>query len=158
MKNIVLVFSFLFLSSAVSAQGVTGLWKTIDDETGKPKSIVSVYKEGEMLYGKILFTYNEDGAAAVITEGKNIVCDPKKLSKIDDKPYCGLIFLKDLKQGKGGKYSGGTITDPKKGKTYRAEMWLEGGKLIVRGKLGPFGRNQTWLPVKPEDLPKGFKY
>ena len=96
-------------------------------------------------------------------DGKGgLLCDPAKKASEKlgrDLPYCGLVFLKDLKLSKDGKtYAGGAITDPKKGKTYRAEMRLEGANLIVRGKLGPFGRNQTWRPVNAGDLPKGFKY
>ncbi len=34
---------------------------------------------------------------------------------------------------------------PHQGKIYGCEMWREGNKLIVRGKIGPFGRNQTWI-------------
>ena len=28
--------------------------------------------------------------------------------------------------------------------------WIENGKLILRGKIGPFGRNQIW--IKNNDL------
>ena len=38
--------------------------------------------------------------------------------------------------------------DPTKGKVYGCEMWREGEKLIVRGKIAFLGRNQTWLPNK----------
>lgn len=167
MKNIILVFAFLFLSSAAFAGGIVGLWKTIDDETGKPKSIISVYEEGGMLFGKILFTYNDDGAPAIVPDGKKFVCDPTKLSKIDNKPYCGLIVLKDLKPAKNpAKYEKGQITDPKKGAdaVYRADIELQkDGTLKVRGMLGggllkALGRNQIWLPATAEDLPEGFIY
>jgi len=137
------------------------LWQTIDDETGKPKSVVSVYGEGKLVFGKILFTYNEEGAPD-LTKGKDgsFSCNKGKLSKVKEGKeflsYCNLVIIKDLEPGEKGKYSGGYITDPKKGKTYKAEMWREGDKLIVRGKWGPIGRNQTWLPLTAADLPAGI--
>jgi uncharacterized protein (DUF2147 family) len=68
--------------------------------------------------------------------------------------YCGLDLIWDLKKGKHCK---GKIIDPKKGNIYRAELWVEDGNLIVRGKLLCFGRNQTWVPAATEDLPPNFK-
>jgi len=35
--------------------------------------------------------------------------------------------------------------DPEDGKVYTAEIWVEEGKLKVRGYVGFFYRTQTWL-------------
>ena len=59
----------------------------------------------------------------------------------------GLTIIWDLEKD-GDSYSGGEILDPTKGKVYGCEMWREGEKLIVRGKIAFLGRNQTWLPNK----------
>ena len=167
MKKLLLTVTVVSLfPAAILAQGIAGLWQTIDDETGKPKSVVLVYEESGLLFGKILFTYNDDGLPDLIDSGKGgKICNPAKLSKIDDKPYCGLVFLKDLKLSKDGKkYENGSITDPKKDKTYKASAELgKDGLLTVRGMLGggllkALGRNQIWRPVKAEDLPKGFVF
>jgi uncharacterized protein (DUF2147 family) len=56
----------------------------------------------------------------------------------------GLVILKDL-SASGDRYKGGTITDPEDGKVYKSELWVEDGKLKVRGYLGPFYRTQTWV-------------
>jgi len=53
-----LMFCLAFLfSQTIFAQddneSILGQWKTIDDETGKPKSIVNLYIEDGKLYGKI---------------------------------------------------------------------------------------------------------
>jgi uncharacterized protein (DUF2147 family) len=51
--------------------------------------------------------------------------------------------------------SGGTLYDPKTGKTYRGGMTAEGSKLDLRGYVGIplFGESQTWIrpsaPVRP---------
>lgn len=61
-----------------------------------------------------------------------------------DKPIVGLVILKDL-NADGDRYKGGTILDPEDGKIYKAELWMEDGKLKVRGYLGPFYKTQTWV-------------
>lgn len=56
MKKIFLLASILCLAVVTTAQSqsVVGKWKTIDDETGKPKSIVEVYEKSGKIYGKIV--------------------------------------------------------------------------------------------------------
>ena len=69
-----------------------------------------------------------------------------------NKPMEGLDIVQNLKLDKGNKYDGGTILDPKSGKTYKmnAEMASNGKTLKVRGYIGiaALGRNQTWYRVK----------
>jgi uncharacterized protein (DUF2147 family) len=61
-----------------------------------------------------------------------------------DKPIVGLVIIRDLGPS-GGRYKGGTILDPEDGKVYKAEIWVEDGKLKVRGYLGFFYKTQTWV-------------
>ena len=46
---------FLLISNVLFAQheDIVGLWKTIDDETGKKKSIVKIYEQDGKYFGKI---------------------------------------------------------------------------------------------------------
>ena len=60
-------------------------------------------------------------------------------------------------QNKNNKLTNGKILDPEKGRIYGAEMWVDNGRLIVRGKLLFFGRNQTWLPVPENEFTANFK-
>lgn len=159
MRKILISIAVFCLTVSSYAAGVAGIWQTIDDETGKPKSIVSVYENNGVIYAKILVTYNDAGSLNITKDAKgHATCNSAKIAeKMEGKPpYCGLVIVKDMKPTKTNRYHGGTITDPKKGKTYRAEMWRDGDNLVVRGKLGPFGRNQTWLPFAEEDLPVGI--
>ncbi len=61
---------------------------------------------------------------------------------------CGLTILissADIKSG----ISMGHITDPRDGKTYDAQLWLDGnGNLHLRGYLGVplLGKTQVWKP------------
>ena len=44
--------------------------------------------------------------------------------------------------------------DPKKGSVYSSVIWQDDkDKLRVRGKIGPFGRTQTWNVLSASDLP-----
>ena len=127
----VLSFALCMITwSAVAAEDISGLWKTIDDETGEAKSIVQVYEYQGAHYGRVIKLFKNPDKIAVGIKG-----DPK---------IVGLDVIWNLKD-EGERFKGGKILDPAKGKIYTCEAWVEGDKLIVRGKIGPFGRNQTWL-------------
>ena len=55
----------------------------------------------------------------------------------------------------GEEWSGGFVLDPKKGKTYKCTIKLDGagGTLTVRGYIGfsLFGRSQTWVRMDSMD-------
>lgn len=134
-------FIGLTLTGTVKGQTVFGKWKTIDDETGKPKSIVEIYEKSGKVYGKVVE-----------------ILDPKKKDKLctectgedKNKPILGMHVVKGLhKEQK--EYTGGTITDPNNGKVYKCFITLEGhDKLKVRGYIGfsLIGRTQVWHRVK----------
>jgi uncharacterized protein (DUF2147 family) len=44
-----------------------------------------------------------------------------------------------------GTWSGGTILDPESGKVYDCKLWLENGRLMVRGYVAFFFRTQEWI-------------
>jgi len=118
-----------------------GRWKTIDDASGKPKSIVAIWEEDGKLYGKVL----------ELLDPKPDDPDPKCTKcqgDLKDQPIRGMRILWDMKKS-GSDYSGGRILDPNNGKTYRCYLALvDGGKkLKVRGFIGLalLGRTQTWL-------------
>ncbi len=132
----------LFASSALAqAPSAVGRWTTVDDETKKPKSIVTVYEEGGKLYGKIEKLFRDP------KEEQNPVCD-KCEGTAKNQPILGMVILRDLKKD-GNEWSGGTITDPANGKTYKCLIAVEDGgkKLKVRGYIGMalIGRTQYWV-------------
>ena len=141
MKKILLTAIILISYLGVNAQSVIGQWKSIDDETGKPKSIIEIYKQGDKYYGKIVELLTE--------ENKDGVCRTCE-TKYKDKNIIGLVILKDLEKD-GDEYGDGEITDPKNAKTYSAYIKLvEPDKLKVRGYIGfsLLGRTQYWYRVK----------
>ena len=136
---IVLLCSFL-LGEVMAAESPVGRWNTVDDKTGKVTSVVEVYDQGGKIFGKItaLTEPNDD-------KGKPRICT-KCPGSDKDKPVVGLVIIKNLRLD-GEQYKQGTIMDPEEGKVYKAEMWVEDGKLKVRGYLGLFYRTQTWVRV-----------
>ncbi len=118
-----------------------GLWKTIDDKSGKPRSLVRISESNGVLSGKIEKLFKEPG------EDTNPKCD-KCEDERKDQPIIGMTFLKGLKK-EGSEYTGGEILDPNNGKIYRSKLTLieDGKKLNVRGYVGApmFGRTQVWV-------------
>ena len=131
LSGLVVLAVVLGVNLAVSAESVAAKWKTIDDKSGKVESEVQLYEEGGKLFGKIvsLSEPNDD-------TGKPKTCT-KCTGADKDKPIVGLVIVKDL-SASGDRYKGGTILDPADGKIYKAEVWVEDGKLKVRGYLGVF--------------------
>ena len=136
----------LFANISFAQDEVLGKWNTIDDETGRKKGIVEVYKKDNKLYGKILKLFR------LPEEDQNPKCD--KCDEDDpryNKLVLGMVILKDL-EWDGDEWDDGTILDPKNGKVYSCKLWLEDGELQVRGYIGfsLLGRSQTWLRLKEE--------
>ena len=68
-----------------------------------------------------------------------------------DQPKLGMVIIEGVKKHADEPYwDGGTILDPNNGKTYRVRLTpKDGGRTLeVRGYIGPFYRNQTWLRVE----------
>lgn len=132
----------LFASSAMAqAQSPVGRWTTIDDETKKPKSVITIWEEGGKLFGKIEKLFLEP------TEEQNPVCD-KCEGSLKNQPILGMTILRDLKKDD-DEWTGGTVLDPANGKTYKCKIAVEDGgkKLKVRGYIGLslLGRTQHWV-------------
>jgi len=128
-------------SSAVFAQGAAnpvGLWKTIDDETKQPKSLIRIVEKDGALTGKV---------EKILTDKVDAKCD-KCTDERKDQPVQGMTIVTGMKRS-GEHWEEGRILDPNNGKVYRSQMKLiEGGKkLEVRGYIGAplFGRTQTWI-------------
>ncbi len=142
-NKLLLAFAFLFTGHLSIAEGLSpvGLWKTIDDETKKEKSIVEVYEVDGKLHGKIQKIFRP------ADEDQNPKCDKCK-GDMKDQPIIGLEILKKLKKSSDKTWNDGDITDPNNGKTYSCKIELieDGKKLKVRGFIGfsLLGRTQIW--------------
>ena len=139
MKKIIFAFVALFFATLSYAQ-IEGKWKTIDDETGQEKSIVEIFKKSDgKYYGKV---------TQLLIKPANPKCVDCKDDR-KNKPILGMEVVRGLKKD-GNEFTGGTITDPKTGKTYKCTITRSGDKLNVRGYIGfsLIGRSQTWHKLK----------
>jgi uncharacterized protein (DUF2147 family) len=146
MKKILTTLLLLFSAStfAASTDSPVGLWKTIDDVTGKPKSILRITQDTDgILSGVVTKIFPKAG------QNQHEVCEACQGAK-HNQPIVGMQILSGLKQD-GDVWSGGKILDPKNGKTYQCKVQLieNGSALNVRGFIGfsLIGRSQKWLRV-----------
>ena len=132
--------------AAAQAASPAGLWKTVDDNTKREKSLVRIVESGGVYTGKVEKVIDPDSP-------KDATCkdctDDRK-----DKPVVGMTIISNMKASASDKnlFEGGDILDPNNGKVYSAKLTLvDGGrKLDVRGYIGMpmLGRTQTWQRVE----------
>jgi uncharacterized protein (DUF2147 family) len=135
-------FLFIFQTYAFAAQVASpyGYWKTVDDKTGKVKSVVSISGSPSYLSATVVKLY--PGALTVCS-----ACS----GNLKNKPILGMTVMYGLKQNPKNLYewSGGSIFDPKTGKLYNCMLTVspDGKTMVVRGYVGVslFGRSQTWI-------------
>ena len=145
MKKIALA-SLLSLAaaSAFAQMSPVGLWKTIDDDTKKEKSLVRITESNGVFSGRIEKLLDP-------TTDPKAVCDQCTDDR-KDKPVLGMTILRGLKASEGDAtvFEGGTIVDPNNGKVYRTRLKPveDGKKLEMRGYIGPFYRTQVWTRVE----------
>lgn len=143
--SVVCLMMGLFLNAVAlpvfaSSTSPVGTWQTIDDKTGKPKSIVKITESNGVLEGKVTQVLQSD-------QGPNPICDQCEGER-HNKPVIGMTILWDMKQN-GDTWAGGHILDPKTGSVYGCKIHAieDGQKLEVRGFKGIslLGRTQTWI-------------
>jgi uncharacterized protein (DUF2147 family) len=115
-----------------------GRWKTIDDATGKVKSIVAISEDDGNLSGTIVQLFDPP-----VSHPTCYLCTGQK----KDLPLVGLQVLWGFRPD-GNSWTGGQVLDPETGKVYRASLALEdGGKqLRLHGYIGIplLGRTEHW--------------
>jgi uncharacterized protein (DUF2147 family) len=138
---VVCITSSVFLHGLAIASPF-GKWKTIDDKTGEPKSIVTIQESGGILTGKITQILSSDAP-------NNPVC----MKCEDDRkgqPILGMEIIRGLKKDPNEEvWGGGEILSPTEGKIYKVKLKTIDNekKLEVKGFWGPFSRTQTWVRV-----------
>lgn len=128
----------LAAAHAADPNSAAGKWKTIDDKTGKPKSIVQVTESNGVLTGKIV----------ELLEGATEKTCGKCEGDLKDKPLVGMKILWDLKKA-GDEWTDGKIFNPADGGTYTSKAKLtDGGKTLdVTGSWMFIKRTQKWQRV-----------
>lgn len=143
-----IVFSFSAYSyEPKSADEVLGFWLT-QEET----AVIEIFKENEKFAGKIVWLariHNKEVSDVLDTE------NPEE--KLRSRSVLGLRNLENFVYDS-DEWNGGSIYDPKSGKTYSAKMTLESeNELHLRGYVGVpmFGRTSKWKRQKNQ-IPNKF--
>ena len=135
--------AFLFVSygNAQSTDPVLGVWKTIDEKTNQPSSLIRLDEKNGELIGTVTELIPTPGETLVTH--CNLCKDERK-----GKPIIGMMIMKGLKKSSPGIWSGGEILDPEEGEIYKVKINMVDEKTLeVRGYIGIplLGRTQTWV-------------
>ncbi len=146
-RSLALALGFALLAGLAHAQATpAGVWKTVDDNTGKEKSLIRIVDADGVYSGRIEKLLDPATKA-------DAVCD-KCTDERRDQPILGMVVLRSVRQDAADKglWGGGDILDPNNGKVYKVRLKpIDGGaKLEVRGYIGMpmLGRTQTWTRVE----------
>jgi len=136
-----LLFLFASLSSiAQNKDAIIGKWVNSTAEAH-----IDISKRDDKYYGKIVWIKDPKGTEGTVkTDLKNP--DPN----LRKRTILGMEILKDFVYDD-GKWTDGSIYDPKSGKTYSCNMTLkDNGQLSMRGYIGIslIGRSEIWRRVK----------
>ena len=139
------LFAPLLIAISVHASAQmtpVGLWRSIDDQSGKPKAEIRITADAAgVLTGVVEKALTTEG-----TPNCDLCTDDRK-----GKPKVGMEIIRGAKKAEGKEvWEDGKILDPENGKTYTLRLTpIETGKkLEVRGSIAFFGRTQTWIRVQ----------
>ncbi len=124
------VLSMMMLSGVAFAFNPEGYWFTANNDAK-----VHITKRGDELFGTIVDLQEKcrDGKSKVDVETKQ--------------PTIGLEIVKNFKPDGKDRWSGGTVRDPKEGKTYSGTIEMpNNNQFHLRGYVGIelFGRTSEW--------------
>lgn len=142
--TLALLFSLLVLPSLMAqdnvADKILGTWLS-----GNKEGHIEIFKIGQMYYGKIVWSKN-----MLEADGKTLKKDSKNEDESKRNRHIKNLVILNSFIYKNGSYAGGTIYDPKNGKTYSCKMTLKGDQLDIRGFIGIslLGRTDTWERIK----------
>ncbi len=162
MKKIFIFLMILMMGAtlAFALDPAEGLWKSVDEKTGKATGVWKVYVKDNKLFGEmcVCIGYANDAAA---TSCKESYDDFPKKGSVKKMALVGTPFIYNLEKKGIGNWYKGYIIDPGSGKRYKCKItfFKADGKtykadtLRMRGEIGlGIGRNQWWLKSSEEEL------
>ncbi len=140
-----LAFGLALLAGLAHAQMTpVGVWKSIDDASGKEKSLIRIVETDGVVSGRVERLLDP-------ATPPDVRCDKCNDSR-KDQPVLGMTVLRNVRAADNGVWDGGDILDPNDGKVYKVRLKpIDGGaRLEVRGYIGMplLGRTQTWQRVE----------
>ena len=142
MKSLLIILIFLSpfyicAQETKASNNIIGIYQT---QNGDAK--IEIFKKGEKYFGKVIWIKEPLG-----TNGKPLLDEHNPNITKRKIPILNLVTIRNLSY-KNGEWIGGSVYDPKNGKTYECTLWLENGNLKVRGYLGWFYDTKTWKRIK----------
>ena len=140
------LFLLLFISISFSSfsqknSDVTGEWYNAEKD-----AIITIFEDNNTLSGKITWMLNPND------ENGNPKKDPLNPNKdLRDRARLGMVMMTNFSYQKDNVWDGGTLYDPKTGKTYSGMITLKDkNTLDLRGYVGIalLGRTSTWTRAK----------
>ena len=143
--------SFSLLS--VFADPVEGLWKSVDEKSGKVTAVWKIYIQEGKLFGEMLVVIGKKPDAKASKCTKDYPDFPRP-GKVSNMPLVGTPFIFNLVKKAEGAWHNGYIIAPDTGKYYYCKITFRArdGKtyktdcLEMRGEIGlGIGRSQLWV-------------
>src|SRR5256884_8299480 len=114
------------VSTLAGDNSPVGTWKTVDDETGRPKSVVRITEQDGELSGKVLQVLESP-------EGPHPLCRRCEGER-KDQPVEGMTILWGAKKD-GASWRDGEILDPQNGRVFCGSLTpLGGGQKIQEAR------------------------
>ncbi|MCG8332707.1 MAG: DUF2147 domain-containing protein [Chitinophagales bacterium] len=139
----ILLLLFGVISIHIQAQGsaneIIGIWET-EAKDGK----MEIYKCGDRYCGKLLW-----GTEIVNTDGTSKKDNNNPDKNLRSRDLVGITNLTGLRYGQ-DTYEDGKIYNAANGKIYDCYVWLDKGKMHLRGYIGMkmLGQTSIWNRVK----------
>ena len=164
MKKLILLLSSLLLSTALfAADPAAGLWKSIDDKTGKVTAIWKVYEQGGKLFGTIAAT-TKDAQDVIASACKDSYKNFPISGAVSKMKIVGTPWIFNMEKESEGNWKSGNIIDPSNGKMYGCVIkYLKKGEknkkytaaeptLAMAGTVGPIQVFQYWIPATEAEV------
>ncbi len=162
MKKLVasLVMAALCVMALAAEDAALGLWKSIDEKTGKVTAYWRVYEADGVLLGEILTVPNQSDET-IAKDCKASYKDFPVPGEVNKMTVVKTPFIFGLRKKAPGQWANGSIIDPKDGKIYKCKITFHAadGKdyaedtLEMRGEIGlGIGRSQYWKRTTEEEI------
>lgn len=139
---IICIGFFIMWTSTSFAQGadaILGEWYTTEKDAR-----IEIFKDQDKYHGRIIWMEEPEIDGKPVLDENNVDKNKK------ERPIMGMRLLNDFKF-KNGKWEGGTIYDPRDGKTYSCTLRKKNNQILeVRGYVGVslIGKTEEWTKAK----------
>lgn len=166
-KNVFLIMILLLRMSFINlfADPVEGLWKSVDEKSGKVTAVWKIYEENNKLFGEIIVAVGKD-PKKLASNCKESYPDFPKHGKVNQMFLVGTPFIYNLEKKSEGVWQNGYIVAPDTGKYYYCKISFrkQDGKkykedsLEMRGEIGwGIGRSQIWKKTTESEVQELIK-